>query len=71
MAVVIVLAVVLGVAVSGYVGVRLVDRRRTPRELRGDWWPEFEREFRAHSSKVAASQQKDRGRRADRGPSSR
>jgi hypothetical protein len=22
---------------------------RTPRELRGDWWPEFEREFRAYA----------------------
>jgi hypothetical protein len=25
-----------------------VKRRRTPEELRGDWWPRFEAEFRAY-----------------------
>ena len=43
------LAVVLG-ACAIYLAVR---RMRTPPELRGDWWPEFEREFRAYASRAA------------------
>ena len=31
----------------------VVRRRRTPPELRGNWWPEFEREFRAYASRSA------------------
>jgi hypothetical protein len=27
-------------------------RARTPFELRGDWWPEFEREFRAYARRT-------------------
>jgi hypothetical protein len=27
-------------------------RLRTPSELRGEWWPEFEREFRAHARRT-------------------
>jgi hypothetical protein len=27
-------------------------RLRTPSELRGDWWPEFEREFRAYARRT-------------------
>jgi hypothetical protein len=27
-------------------------RARTPGELRGDWWPEFEREFRAYARRT-------------------
>ena len=30
-----------------------VRRLRTPPELRGDWWPQFEREFRAYASRSA------------------
>jgi hypothetical protein len=26
---------------------------RTPCELRGDWWPEFEREFHAYARRTA------------------
>jgi hypothetical protein len=28
-------------------------RLRTPSELRGEWWPEFEREFRAYARHAA------------------
>jgi hypothetical protein len=63
MTVVVVLALVLGVAVSGYFGVRLAGRRRRPRELRGDWWTGFEQEFRAYASKAAAPRRYDRRRR--------
>ena len=31
----------------------------TPSDLRGDWWPQFEREFRAYADRA--------GRRASRG----
>ena len=27
-----------------------IRRMRTPAELRGDWWSEFEREFRAYAT---------------------
>jgi hypothetical protein len=29
-------------------------RARRPRELRGDWWPEFEREFRVYARRAAS-----------------
>jgi len=28
-------------------------RRRTPAELRGDWWPRFDSEFREYADRVA------------------
>lgn len=37
-----------------------VRHRRTPPELRGDWWTPFERDFRAYASQAA------RGSRAPR-----
>jgi hypothetical protein len=40
-------------------------RRRTPPELRGDWWTPFEREFRAYARQHAAG--RDRERRRHRG----
>jgi hypothetical protein len=30
-------------------GIRFKRRRDTPEELRGDWWPRFEAEFRAYA----------------------
>lgn len=36
-------------------------RRRTPPELRGDWWAQFEREFRAYAER-AANRTADRAR---------
>ena len=38
-------AAVVGIAVYA---IRLKHRRDTPEELRGDWWPRFEAEFRAY-----------------------
>lgn len=32
---------------------RVQRRRRALPELRGDWWPHFERQFRAHAMRVA------------------
>jgi len=31
----------------------IVRRQRTPSELRGDWWPRFEREFRAYDARAS------------------
>lgn len=39
-------------------------RRRTPRELRGDWWTPFEREFRTYASQAARQRRRHRGGRA-------
>ena len=41
--------------------------RRTPTELRGDWWTPFEREFRAYakqSTKPGRERRRHRGERA-------
>jgi hypothetical protein len=38
--------------------------RRTPPELRGDWWTPFEREFRIYARQAAS---RDRQRRRHRG----
>jgi hypothetical protein len=48
------LAVVLLTAAAGTCVILVVaHRRHTPRGLRGDWWTEFEREFRAYAGAAA------------------
>jgi hypothetical protein len=39
-------------------------RRRTPPELRGDWWTPFEREFRAYARQAPRERRRHRGGRA-------
>jgi hypothetical protein len=56
-----------GVVAAALTGLNAVTaharRRRMRRELAGDWWPRFEREFRSYASRSL------RGRRAhQRGP---
>ena len=41
-------------------------QRRTPAELRSDWWPQFEREFRAYADRAGSGAEKARGRRTIR-----
>ena len=41
-------AVVLTLCV--YVAFRRIRRQRTPSALRGDWWADFERQFRAYAA---------------------
>jgi hypothetical protein len=47
-------AVVIVVTLIGLLGVLLICRvaswQHTPRELRGDWWDRFERQFRAYAT---------------------
>jgi hypothetical protein len=50
MAVLILVAVVLVLILVRLLLGRL-RRRRMASELRGDWWPRFEREFRAYASR--------------------
>lgn len=58
--------VFLVLALAGGIGALLstVRRRRTPAELRGDWWTPFEREFRAYAQQAA---RRGRDRRRNRG----
>lgn len=47
--------ILIGVAVVAFcawVGLTQVRRRGTPEALQGDWWAEFERDFRAHVARV-------------------
>jgi hypothetical protein len=46
----IILASVPGVLLGGYMLLSCWRRRRTPPELRGDWWEHFERQFRAYAA---------------------
>jgi hypothetical protein len=58
------LALLLGLAIvaAGTVAILVAVRRfRTPPQLRGDWWTEFERDFRAYAS-LAARPARDRRR---------
>jgi hypothetical protein len=43
-------------------------RRRRPAELRGDWWPLFEAEFRAYAARVAQASERGQLRRDARRP---
>ena len=40
--------------------------RRTPPELRGDWWTPFEREFRAYAKQAASRERQRRRHRGER-----
>jgi hypothetical protein len=47
-----------------------VRRRRTPAELRGDWWPQFEREFRAYALRATVGRDRHRRRTGKQSPQS-
>ncbi|HSC04961.1 MAG TPA: hypothetical protein VLC49_16640 [Solirubrobacteraceae bacterium] len=56
------LVVVILALASGAGAILLaLHRRRTPRELRGDWWTPFEREFRAYAGQAARQRRRHRG----------
>jgi hypothetical protein len=54
--------VIVASAIGMWVIVSEVRRRRTPLELRGDWWERFERDFRAYAARKAAPPRPDRRR---------
>ncbi len=51
---------VLGLAAFAWFMLRA---HRTPRELRGDWWSRFERDFRVYAQQSAARNTHARNRR--------
>ncbi len=61
-----VIAIVIAVVIAAYFGLRVERWRRTPRELRGDWWTEFEAEFRAYAGRSELTR-RPRQRRNDHG----
>jgi hypothetical protein len=61
LALVLVILAVAGGACAILVTVR---RRRTPPELRGDWWTPFERQFRDYARQAARQRRRHRGERA-------
>ncbi|MFL5864661.1 MAG: hypothetical protein ACJ780_28525 [Solirubrobacteraceae bacterium] len=61
MTLLIVFLIVGGTAAGGYFAYRSWLHRRTPPELRGDWWTSFERDFRAYArSATRAPDNRDR-----------
>ena len=54
--------VILAVAIGACAILITVRRRRTPPELRGDWWTPFETEFRAFAAQQAARRERERRR---------
>jgi hypothetical protein len=60
------LAVLIGLVLCVYVVVRIDRWRHTPRELRGNWWAAFEREFWDYVNRVEAPP-RPRQRRNDHG----
>jgi uncharacterized lipoprotein YddW (UPF0748 family) len=64
---VVVLLLLVAVAPPGAYLVSAVSRDlRTPRELRGDWWTTFEREFRAYDREATRRYQRGNPGRAGR-----
>jgi hypothetical protein len=59
-------AVILAVAISSYLALRIERRRRTPTELRGNWWAGFEAELRAYVGRLEQTRA-PRQRRTDTG----
>lgn len=64
MPVVALLGAVVALAVGAALLFYAIREYRTPRELRGDWWTGFEREFRAYATHTARP---DRDRRRQPG----
>ena len=65
---------VIVLAAIGAVAVYVARRRRISSDLPAlpdDWWPSFEREFRAYALRVARARQDARRRQGGRGPAGR
>jgi hypothetical protein len=61
------LILVVAIVAAGTAAILLAVRRyRTPRELRGDWWTEFEREFWTYARAGAGSGRERRRHRGER-----
>jgi hypothetical protein len=65
------LVLIIAVALAAYLVQREIRRRRTPPELRGDWWKSFEREFGAYVSRTSSSSQQSQRRGKKHGSAGR
>ena len=54
----IVLAIGLIAAVASIAASRVTRARGTPSDLKGDWWAEFEKQFRAYAARQATSERR-------------
>lgn len=65
--------VALAAALIGFAAYawRLKRRRDTPEELRGEWWPRFEAEFREYARRCDIARRGIRERRSQPRPSQR
>lgn len=52
MAIAVLVVVALSLVLTVYAVIKAERVRRSPRELRGDWWGRFERDFRAYTETV-------------------
>lgn len=63
--------VLIGIAIVlaaiGGLGLYAVRRRRTRDDLPADWWPAFERDFRAYARRVTLPEHDRPRRQRDRG----
>jgi hypothetical protein len=55
-----VIVAVIGLALASRVLVPRLKRRRILSEIRGDWWPSFEREFNAYAGTWRAAREAER-----------
>jgi len=67
MPVVALVLVIIAVGFGVYGIVQAIREHRTPRELRGDWWSRFEREFRDYTARPAHAPQNRRRQRGETG----
>ncbi len=58
MIVLILLALAVAAGLISFTIARAVRHYGTPRELRSDWWPAFEREFRAYAARPTPSRRR-------------
>ena len=71
------IGIVIVLTAIGGVGLYTVRRRRAPHDLPDDWrppddwWPAFERDFRAYARRVTPSRHSGPGRQRDGGPRGR
>jgi hypothetical protein len=62
---------VAAAAIVAHVALSAWREHRTPAELRRDWWPQFEREFRAYARQLAGPVQSPDDERSGKGPVAR
>jgi hypothetical protein len=65
------IGIVIVLTAIGGVGLYTMRRRRAPYDLPDDWWPAFERDFRAYARRVTPPHHSGPNRQRDGGPRGR